>query len=200
LPERFGDWKNTYKRFSHWAASGVWESLFKPLADDPDDEYAMIDATIIRAHQYSAEAPKKGVAAKPSAARAEALRAKIDVIVDAQGNILAFSLTGGNTNDITQAEPLAAQVEAKAVLGDKEYDADSFITSLEVRAIKGCHPQQSTRKFKRTATLNFTPSALSSDDSSMPSRMIEVLRHAFNRKPRSPWPGARNTLRIAACN
>jgi transposase len=39
LPERFGDWKNTHKRFSRWAASGVWESLFKSLADDPDNEY-----------------------------------------------------------------------------------------------------------------------------------------------------------------
>ena len=41
LPERFGDWKNTHKRFSRWAESGVWESLFKTLADDPDNEYAM---------------------------------------------------------------------------------------------------------------------------------------------------------------
>ena len=38
LPERFGDWKNIHKRFSRWAASGVWESLFKTLADDPDNE------------------------------------------------------------------------------------------------------------------------------------------------------------------
>ena len=36
LPERFGGWCNTHKRFSRWAVSGVWESLFKALADDPD--------------------------------------------------------------------------------------------------------------------------------------------------------------------
>jgi transposase len=42
LPERFGGWCNTHKRFSRWAASGVWENLFKALADDPDNEYAMI--------------------------------------------------------------------------------------------------------------------------------------------------------------
>ena len=76
LPERFGDWKNTHKRFSRWAASGIWESLFKTLADDPDNEYAMIDATIVRAHQHSAGARKKGGATKPSAARAAALRQK----------------------------------------------------------------------------------------------------------------------------
>ena len=65
LPERFGDWKNIHTRFSRWAKSGVWESLFKTLADDPDNEYAMIDATIVRAHQHSAGALKKGASTKP---------------------------------------------------------------------------------------------------------------------------------------
>ena len=76
LPESFGDWKNTHKRFSRWAASGVWESLFKALADDPDSECAMIDATIVRAHWHGAGARKKGAAIKPSAARAVASRQK----------------------------------------------------------------------------------------------------------------------------
>src|SRR5450432_1151831 len=67
LPERFGGWCNTHKRFSRWAMSGVWERLFKTLADDPDNEYAMIDATIVRAHQHSAGARKKGVSTKPLA-------------------------------------------------------------------------------------------------------------------------------------
>src|ERR1700694_1507369 len=53
LPEHFGGWCNTHKRFSRWAVNGVWANLFKALADDPDNEYAMIDATIVRAHQHS---------------------------------------------------------------------------------------------------------------------------------------------------
>ena len=59
MPERFGAWKNIHTRFSRWAKSGVWENLFKVLAQDPDNEYAMIDATIVRAHQHSAGAQKK---------------------------------------------------------------------------------------------------------------------------------------------
>ena len=59
LPERFGDWKNIHKRHSRWAASGAWENLFKALAVDADNEYVMIDATIVRAHQHSAGARKK---------------------------------------------------------------------------------------------------------------------------------------------
>jgi transposase len=65
LPERFGAWNNIHRRFSRWAESGVWERVFKALADDPDNEYAMIDATIVRAHQHSAGARKKGDAIKP---------------------------------------------------------------------------------------------------------------------------------------
>ena len=76
LPERFGGWSNTHRRFSRWAEKGVWENLFKALADDPDNEYAMIDATIVRAHQHSAGARKKGVATRPSAARAAGSRPK----------------------------------------------------------------------------------------------------------------------------
>ena len=59
LPERFGDWKIVYQRFNRWAKSGVFERIFKQLASDHDNEYMMIDATIVRAHQHSAGARKK---------------------------------------------------------------------------------------------------------------------------------------------
>src|SRR3990172_7507543 len=51
LPERFGDWKIVHQRFSRWAKSGVFERIFKLLASDHDNEYMMIDATIVPAHQ-----------------------------------------------------------------------------------------------------------------------------------------------------
>ena len=59
LPERFGDWKNIYNRYNRWSKTGVWERLFKRLSNDPDNEYAMIDSTVVRAHQHSAGAKKK---------------------------------------------------------------------------------------------------------------------------------------------
>ena len=59
LPERFGDWKAVHTRFSRWAKSGVWRTTFELLATDADNEYAMIDSTIVRAHQHSAGAKKK---------------------------------------------------------------------------------------------------------------------------------------------
>lgn len=68
LLERFGAWKNIHTRFSRWSESGVWENLFKVLADNPDNEYAMIDSTIVRAHQRSAGAQNKTAATLPKPA------------------------------------------------------------------------------------------------------------------------------------
>ena len=72
LPERFGGWNNTHRRHSRWAAAGVWERVFQALAEDSDNEYAMIDSSVVRAHQASAGARKKGAPAKPSDAPGEA--------------------------------------------------------------------------------------------------------------------------------
>jgi transposase len=69
LPERFGDPIKIHTRFSRWAKSGVWERVFQHLAADADNEYAMIDSTIVRAHQHSAGAQKKPAKTRQSAAR-----------------------------------------------------------------------------------------------------------------------------------
>ena len=67
LPARFGDFRVVHTRFSRWACAGVWQRVFEILAEDADNEYAMLDSTIVRAHQHSAGAPKKRVS-KPSGA------------------------------------------------------------------------------------------------------------------------------------
>jgi transposase len=66
LPERFGPWKAVHTRFSRWARAGVWERVFQQLAEEADNEYAMIDSTIVRAHQHSAGAQKKTAKSRPS--------------------------------------------------------------------------------------------------------------------------------------
>jgi transposase len=70
LPECFGDWKNVHRRFTRWAESGVWKRVFQHLVADADNEYAMIDSTIVRAHQHSAGAKKKPTRTRRSGARA----------------------------------------------------------------------------------------------------------------------------------
>ena len=58
LPERFGHWKNVHRRHMRWAKAGVWKRIFEKLSADSDNEYAMIDSTIVRAHQHAAGAKK----------------------------------------------------------------------------------------------------------------------------------------------
>jgi transposase len=59
LPERFGDFRVIHFRHSRWSKTGVWKRVFELLAQDADNEYALIDSTIVRAHQHSAGAKKK---------------------------------------------------------------------------------------------------------------------------------------------
>ena len=65
LPERFGDFRVVHTRFTRWSRQGVWERIFQILAEDADNEYAMIDSTIVRAHQHSAGAKNTQKKTKP---------------------------------------------------------------------------------------------------------------------------------------
>ena len=54
LPERYGKWKTVHTRFTRWARAGVWERVFDSLTGDPDNQYLMLDTTLVRAHQQAA--------------------------------------------------------------------------------------------------------------------------------------------------
>ena len=77
LPRVFGKWSTAYQRFRRWAVAGRWEAIRRALsADDEIAELLLIDSTIVKAHPQAAGARGKAraAAAKPSAARAAALR------------------------------------------------------------------------------------------------------------------------------
>jgi Transposase DDE domain len=74
------------------------------LASDPDNEYMMIDATIVRAHQHSAGAQKKGPQAIGRCHGG--LTTKIHALVDALGNPVELMLTPAQDHDLICAEPL----------------------------------------------------------------------------------------------
>ncbi|MDI3467695.1 MAG: Mobile element protein [Nitrospira sp.] len=68
LPERFGDFRVIHTRHTRWSKRGVWQRIFDHLAEDADNDYAMLDSTIVRAHQHSAGA--KGGTGKRNASGA----------------------------------------------------------------------------------------------------------------------------------
>lgn len=42
-----------HKRFSRWCHAGIWEKVFASLVADRDNQYLMLDSTIVRAHQHA---------------------------------------------------------------------------------------------------------------------------------------------------
>jgi len=56
LPPQYGHWKSVSNRFYRWRDIGVWRSLFERIADEPDLEWLMIDASHIKVHPHAAGA------------------------------------------------------------------------------------------------------------------------------------------------
>jgi transposase len=72
LPERFGPYQTAKRRYYRWIEMGVFDRLFEAIASQPDLEWLMIDATVIRAQAQAAGARRKRGDRKPrlSVARA----------------------------------------------------------------------------------------------------------------------------------
>jgi transposase len=70
LPERYGPYTTVYNRFNRWARAGVWVRVFEALSAKSPGSMALIDSSIIRAHQHAAGG-KKGAKITPSAVLVE---------------------------------------------------------------------------------------------------------------------------------
>ena len=64
LPTSFGHWNTVFKRYRDWVKADVFVRLFEACSDEPDMEYAMIDATIIKVHRHG-QGAKGGLRARP---------------------------------------------------------------------------------------------------------------------------------------
>ena len=56
LPERYGHWKAVHRRYRRWCESGVFMRVFEIMSRDADNEFVMLDATIVRAQETKAAA------------------------------------------------------------------------------------------------------------------------------------------------
>jgi transposase len=71
LPPSFGNWNSVFKRFRGWVKADVFKHMFDAVSDEPDMEYAMVDATIVRVHRHG-QGAKGGLKIRPSAHRGAA--------------------------------------------------------------------------------------------------------------------------------
>lgn len=74
---------------------------------------------------------------------------KIHLATDALGNAIRFILTGGERNDITQAELLLENLFPDYVIADKGYDSDKFVILLKKRNSEVVIPSRVNRKIQR---------------------------------------------------
>ncbi len=71
LPPRFGNWHRVYVRFNRWSKKGIGQKVFAQLAKEPNNEYAMIDSTIVRAHRTAVHCSAAGARKKGQTPRVQ---------------------------------------------------------------------------------------------------------------------------------
>jgi len=144
MPKEYGHWNSIYKRFCRWAKKGIWEHIFQGLIDQPDLEYVMIDATIVKAHMAAA-----GYGNQQEQALGKSrggFTTKIHVILDALGYPLKFIVTPGNMSDIKCAQALTSKLFDTNIVADKGYDSDQFREYLQSKNCESTIPYRSNRK------------------------------------------------------
>ncbi len=147
LPERFGKWDTVFHRFNAWCQKGVWKRVFEAVRD-PDLEWLMIDATVIRAHHHAAG--MNGGDDDQALGRSRGgFGTKIHLGVDALGLPLEIQLSPGQDADITHAEAVLGDHQPEAVLGDKGYDSDAFAKTVADRGAAVVIPPRSNRTVPR---------------------------------------------------
>ena len=74
---------------------------------------------------------------------------KIAALADALGNPFELMLAPGQDHDLTCVEALLENADPDALIGDKAFDADPLIKSLEQRGITPVIPPRASRKEPR---------------------------------------------------
>lgn len=144
LPERYGKWRTVHRRFSRWCHGGVWERVFEALTADRDNQYLMLDSTIVRAHQQAASG--KGGKDQALGRSRGGLTTKIHMLADGLGRPLCLIVTAGQTGDAPQAQALLEGQAGAAVLADKAYDSNALRKIIADMGAQAVIPSNRTRK------------------------------------------------------
>ncbi|MFJ7258255.1 IS5 family transposase [Streptomyces sp. NPDC098085] len=157
VPEQYGPWATLHTRFRRWALDGTFDRMLRAAQAKADaaggiDWLVSVDSTAVRAHQHAAGARKGGSSALGRSRGG--LTSKIHLACDALGRPLAFTVTGGNTNDCTQFTavmdairvprlgPGRPRIRPDHVLGDKGYSSKATRVWLRQRGVGHTIPER----------------------------------------------------------
>ncbi|QQO22702.1 IS5 family transposase [Bradyrhizobium diazoefficiens] len=116
LPRAFGNWITTYTRFRDWAKAGVWKRMFDAVSDEPDMEYVMVDATIVKVHRHG-QGGKRGTQNQAIGRSKGGMTTKILALTDALGNLVRFMLLPGQRFDAVGVQILSTRSKLPIPLG-----------------------------------------------------------------------------------
>ncbi len=179
IPERYGNWKTIYDRFTAWRRDGTWDRLLKALQTKLDAQGAVdweqwsLDSTVVRSHRAAAGAEKQGPdgATEPSnhalGRSVGGFSTKIHLLSDGNGVPLDVTLTPGQTHESTQVETVMEQVVIERASGrirrrprrlaaDRAYDVQRIRHFLRARGITPViPPKRRTGKRKRGRPVSY---------------------------------------------
>ncbi|NHO54201.1 IS5 family transposase [Acetobacter estunensis] len=145
LPTAFGNWSTAFRRFSDWRNADVFKRIFEALSSDPDMEYAMVDATIVKVHRHG-QGAKGGPQSQAIGRSKGGMTTKILALTDALGNLVRFRLMPGQRFDSVEVLPLIDGLEFDAFIADKAFDSNAIIAELNERGatvVISQHPRRS---------------------------------------------------------
>ena len=148
LPDTYGNWYTIYKRACQmertWCLwKTFWAFFFRPRSWISADwfnhcAFACLCCRSQKKHGEQSLGRSRG-----------GFSTKIHLATDALGNAIRFILTGGQRNDITQAEQLLENLFPDYVIADKGYDSDKFVLLLKKRNSEAVIPSRVNRKIQR---------------------------------------------------
>ena len=150
LPEKYGSWKTVYSRFRRWQKRGYLTAILKLLTLQADMNHIMIDGTYVHAHKHSAGARHTSGINQALGRSRGGFTSKIHAVVDALGNLPAFTVTAGQYSEYPQASNLLIQYHNTTILADKGYDSRSLIDALHQQGCKAVIPSRRTNHHPRT--------------------------------------------------
>ena len=146
-PPEYGPHTTIYNRFVRWAQRGVWERLFRELAQrGRSGETQMIEFDAYQGAPLGI-GRKRGEQKQAIGRSRGGRNTKIHAIADAKGRLLSILLSGGEAHDCPPAQRLIRRIKAaRKLLGDKAYDSADLRQWLKDRGTKPVIPNRSNRK------------------------------------------------------